>query len=354
MTAKPDFLFFGAGDASYYEQASIVVAFEKAPTASQRRKVEAGLPKPLGASRWSKRCLLAVTEDYAFTGKRSFRRFNESIERWLHASHTLVPIDFALRAEDAEAGGTRLSTWHQASLRGALTLLKNLATRYDDAETRDFVRETLVEMMKDAGLVVPAALDRGASWRAALDAGDAARLAPHLVYGAHPWPEHLDELKRVLDPQNPQHRRAMLGARLPLEVTGPFDTDLFSMALVDGDARVVDLMLARAASTPFWATACAAAAGRLACRGSAPAFAALDRLVGLSTSHPVVIEEALNAALEAGAATVPRERLDRYGSLAVARLGEWPALHPYLVKLAPVLGQEAPARTAPAKTRRRR
>jgi len=42
--------------------------------------------------------------------------FNAHIERWLRSMHGKRPILFAARRQDYEAGGTRLGTWHTASV----------------------------------------------------------------------------------------------------------------------------------------------------------------------------------------------------------------------------------------------
>src|SRR5260221_13330854 len=43
-------------------------------------------------------------------------QFNKDIETWLLALHAKQPILFAARRQDLEAGGTKLGTWHAASL----------------------------------------------------------------------------------------------------------------------------------------------------------------------------------------------------------------------------------------------
>jgi hypothetical protein len=57
--------------------------------------------------------------------------FNAEIERWLRALHARQPILFVARRQDAEAGGTRLGRWHQASvplfLERAVPVLEALA-----------------------------------------------------------------------------------------------------------------------------------------------------------------------------------------------------------------------------------
>ena len=44
------------------------------------------------------------------------KQFNAEIEAWLQKLHLEQPILFAARREDGEAGGTKLSAWHKASL----------------------------------------------------------------------------------------------------------------------------------------------------------------------------------------------------------------------------------------------
>jgi hypothetical protein len=337
-TAIP-FAFFGAGEATYFEQASLTVVFAAAPTAVQRAQIERGIPAPLECSGWTKRTLHVATDDHALVGWDDFAPFNAAIERWLHASHAIAPIDFALRAEDSEAG-TVLSDWHRNSLPGALALVTNLAKRYDDGETRGWVKETLVDMLKAAGIALPARLDPQPAWRAALDAGDAKRFAPLMT-------RHAQDLQLVLDPRNPDHRRAVLGGRPALAKHGLLDTKIFEMALFDDTADgqyVIDRFLARATREPFWSTACAAAAAEVIEDVPDRALAVLDRLVELANAHPIVVENALWAVEELGPRTVARARLERYWALAVAKLADWEELRPYLVKLAPVLGHEPPPR----------
>jgi len=44
------------------------------------------------------------------------QQFNAEIDAWLVKLHERQPILFVARHEDGEAGGTKLSAWHKASL----------------------------------------------------------------------------------------------------------------------------------------------------------------------------------------------------------------------------------------------
>jgi hypothetical protein len=117
---------------------------------------------------------------------------------------------------------------------------------------------------------------------------------------------------------------------------------------------VIDQLVARAATVPFAATMCASAAATIVAEAPAAAFGVLDRLVGLPTAHPIVVENALWAARQLGYATVDRARLERYWTLAIAGLAAHPELLPYLVELAPVLGRDPPSPPTPPRGRQRR
>jgi hypothetical protein len=339
------FAFYGAGDATYYEQASLAVTFAKAPSPAQRKQIERGVPDPLGVERWAKRTLLVATDDHAFAGADSFTAFNAAIEAWLVACHAIAPIDFAFRAEDSEAG-TTFSEWHRRSLAGAAALLRDLAKRYDDADTRDHVRTSLRAMMTEAGIAIPAKLAPARGWRDALDAGDAATFGPLMA-------RHVEELQLVLDPSNANHRRAVLGSPLRLDEHGRLDKRILAMAIIDNHAAIVDIFVERARKEPFWATSCASTAAEQLQHAPESALALLDRLVELDTAHGVVVENALWAVLELGPMKIARDRLERYWTAAIAKLPTWLELHPYLVKLAPVLGRDVPARPAPPRPKRR-
>jgi len=44
------------------------------------------------------------------------KQFNADIDAWLPRLHAKQPILFVARHEDGEAGGTKLSAWHKASV----------------------------------------------------------------------------------------------------------------------------------------------------------------------------------------------------------------------------------------------
>lgn len=332
------FAFFGAGDASYYETASLTVVFAKAPSPAAKKQIEAAIPAPLARERWTKRTLFVAADDHALAGGSSFTSFNAAIEKWLLACHAIAPIELALRAEDTEAS-TTFSQWHRDSIAAAPALLSNFAKRYDDAKTRARAKDTLVAMMKSAGIVLPANLDPTPAWRTALDSGDAKTLGPLLSRNA-------TALQVVLDPSNAHHRRAVLASRPKLAKPGRLDRHILEMAILDGgdDAQhAIDQLLARAATTPTFATLCSDTAAECAKAAPDTAFAVIDRLLALKNSHPILVEHALWAVESVGVRTVSASRLERYWALAIEKLADWKSLHPYLARLAPVLGRTAPA-----------
>lgn len=339
-TAGFPFAFFGAGEAGYYEDVRLQVVFLAVPSKEVRGRIEAGIPRPLAPIRWAKRTLVFGTEDFALVGMQRHDTLNAAIDRWLLEAHAHAPIDFAFRAEDGEGGGTRFSEWHRVSLRGGAALLRNLATRYQDPGTRDHVRSALAEMLRAAGL----SAGRVPAWRTALDAGDSTALATAIA-------RKNDDLNLALDPDNAAHRRVVLGARPSVaKEHGPHEGKILAMAIRDGGPvarEILETFIARATKKPFWATLLSDVAARAAIVATETAFAVLDRLVELDTAHPVVVENALWAVGEVGPDHVARDRLERYWDHAVAKLADWPALHPYLVKLAPVLGRQAPRPRAP-------
>ncbi|MGE0400394.1 MAG: hypothetical protein AB7T06_27005 [Kofleriaceae bacterium] len=324
------FAFFGAGDASYFEDASLTVVFATPPSPSAKKKIEAGIPAPLERERWTKRTLFVANDDYALTGRKSFTAFNAAIETWLLAAHAIVPIDFALRAEDSEAT-TTFSQWHRDSMAMSVDLLAAFAKRYDDGETRAWAKSTLLDMMRGAGVAIARKLDPTPAWRTALDAGDAKTFGPSM------W-KHDVALQLALDPTNEAHRRAVLDSRPKLRESR-IDTHILTIAIYDASPNgqhAIDQLLARAAKSPTFATLCATTACQ--CIEDAPAcadtaFAVLDALVVLPTAHPIVVENALFAVEAIGAANVDRARVDRYCTLARSKVGEWKQLAPYLKRL---------------------
>jgi hypothetical protein len=324
----------------------MTVVFRKAPTAAQRRAIEAAIPAPLALAGWAKRTLHVATDDYALTGVDDVRPFNAAIERWLRACHDIAPIDFALRPEDHEGGGTALSQWHRDSMRGALALVTNLAKRYDDTTTRAGIKATLLQMMRDAGIAIPQKLDPTPAWRRALDAGDAKAFRASKYH---------QDMQAALDLANPMHRRALIAGKPTLAKHANLDVQTFEAALLDDSADgryVIDRFVERATKQPFWSTTCASHAAEHVERAPKTALGVLDRLVELGNAHPIVVENALWAAQKLGW-KVAAKRLARYWQLAIAKLPEHPELQPYLVELGRVLGREPPDRPPPPPRRAR-
>ncbi len=138
----PGFPFIGAGDASYFEWAEMFVCFERVPTTAEAAKIGEHVPPPLrdtitwtgpvvglaseqGVGRVIKAAYgptpakptrLTTQSRFAQASTSADARFNADIDAWLVAADTVVPILVAFRREDHEAGGTRLSDWHRASV----------------------------------------------------------------------------------------------------------------------------------------------------------------------------------------------------------------------------------------------
>ena len=140
--------FFGAGHAHYFEWAEVHVRFAREPSPEERRALLALLPPvfapeqddagdalitgrmlTVGAGQFVNMLIERAygdgappPEEYAefYVSAEAAQKFEDAIEAWLRASHQVCPIEFAVRAEDSEAGGTALSAWHEASVaRGA-------------------------------------------------------------------------------------------------------------------------------------------------------------------------------------------------------------------------------------------
>jgi len=155
------FPFVGAGDASYFEWAEVLVRFEREPTAAERRAITKDIPSPIGDVTWTGPLLSAASEQgvgrliraayavpkkppkglvmqnrFAQAGPTADARFNAHIEAWLDAAHAVVPVLIAYRRQDLEAGGTRLSAWHQESMKKLPRVLEALA-KHAQAEDAD-------------------------------------------------------------------------------------------------------------------------------------------------------------------------------------------------------------------------
>ena len=137
----PPFPFVGAGEAQYFEWADLYVRFRKAPTPAQQKNLAATVPPPIGDLKWNDALLYASSEQAvgrqigaaygpkaklpaALTSLNRFQaastskvaRFNAHIEVWLEQVHAECPVLIAYRRQDWEAGGTKLSPWHDASV----------------------------------------------------------------------------------------------------------------------------------------------------------------------------------------------------------------------------------------------
>jgi hypothetical protein len=151
--SEPSSPFVGAGDANYFEWAEMFVAFERAPAKATAAAIAKRVPPPLRDTiEWNGRVLWVASEQGVgrtitaaygkqnkaptkLTTKSQFKiapasaygRFNADIDAWLEFANTKSPILVAMRAEDAEAGGTVLSDWHRRSLASLPKVLANLA-----------------------------------------------------------------------------------------------------------------------------------------------------------------------------------------------------------------------------------
>ncbi len=158
-TKVPEFPFFGAGDAAYFEWFEMWVWFAEPVAKTKRSALVKMAPKLCQLdAQWPADHLLWVStgdqwiqnhlvEEYG-TAKakkrmRDFakkleddedashwdgdsdeilavgdesKQFNADIDAWLPRLHAKQPILFVARHEDGEAGGTKLSAWHKASV----------------------------------------------------------------------------------------------------------------------------------------------------------------------------------------------------------------------------------------------
>lgn len=144
------FPFFGAGQAHYYEWAELAVRFQRVPSAEEQALILRHVPPPLQPDAedgpfWGRMLRLgseqfvnmhiqstygnelpgegdgdedADDDDFLYQAStEAVEKFNADIETWLRKAHAICPIEFACRDEDAEAGGTELSDWHEQSLK---------------------------------------------------------------------------------------------------------------------------------------------------------------------------------------------------------------------------------------------
>ncbi len=212
------FLFLGAGEAAYFERAEVHVRFARAARPGERRKIAAAVPVPLRDARtWEdgdRQLMVAsgqvVHRDMKGAAATKERRFNAEIDAWLAAAHAIVPIAYAYRGEDGEAGGTELSRWHTWSvqqLRGKLGAIVALAARGNQAS---FMARGILRMAVAARHSLDAraldVLDPSRPWKRALDAGNGGRSARALD-GTDPQ-DH-DVLVQAVALERGAHRRAL-------------------------------------------------------------------------------------------------------------------------------------------------
>lgn len=158
------FPFFGAGLAHYYEWAIIALRFVNEPTKEQQQKITELAPEPIKPDNNSYRGKMMVAgsdqfvnmyieqaygneagDDAAkdirddddddddlspefYVSEAAHEAFEKDVERWLLEVNTFCPVEFVLREEDGEAGGTALSAWHDHSLGAAKQLLQKWTT----------------------------------------------------------------------------------------------------------------------------------------------------------------------------------------------------------------------------------
>lgn len=145
------FPFIGAGDASYFEWADLHVYFTRDVTPAERAKLTKSIPPPIDDPQWEGRLLylsseqgvgrviqatyskpakkptsLTTTSRFKIPDGPKLSAFNADIERYLLEAHAIVPILAAFRRQDSEAGGTRLSPWHEQSLPHGPAVLQQL------------------------------------------------------------------------------------------------------------------------------------------------------------------------------------------------------------------------------------
>jgi len=140
------FPFFGAGKGNYYEWCEVDARFVNKPSNEQIKEIIKLAPKPIKPKKsdfWGKMMMagsdqfvnLYINETYNkdfdpasydeeeenlpfefYVSDDALKAFETHIESWLIEVHTFCPIEFAYRAEDWEAGGSKLSGWHKKSV----------------------------------------------------------------------------------------------------------------------------------------------------------------------------------------------------------------------------------------------
>jgi hypothetical protein len=183
--ARAPFPFVGAGEAEYFEWAEVHVCFTRSPRPAQREPIAVGVPPPLrdsidwngpllavasaqGVGRYirsayskKKPPVTRLTTQSRFTqaSASADARFNADIERWLLEAHQVVPILLAYRRQDWEAGGTRLSSWHEESVREAAELLARLEkVAKGRLGAAGYLARGVAEEARRAGVAVPPGL----------------------------------------------------------------------------------------------------------------------------------------------------------------------------------------------------
>ncbi|MBB4920047.1 hypothetical protein [Streptosporangium saharense] len=171
------FPFFGAGEAGYYMWAEVHVRFAREPSISQRETIAETVPCPLRETvEWCGGRQLTVASGlflheilaraYPAAGGERDRvgddgwlraapsrvaALNAAIDDWLRLIHGQCPILLAYRAEDPDAGGTRLSGWHDWSLTRLPDLLDELDGLLDETGHAAAMTRGVMAMARRAG-----------------------------------------------------------------------------------------------------------------------------------------------------------------------------------------------------------
>ncbi len=186
MKARPpEFAFFGAGGATYFEWAEVHVRFAREPTPQEQQKISKRVPPPLTDSIGFTGTHLMVSsgqfahvsmataypgkgdpsDESQWDGGRWFfadsaqvDAFNLDTEAWLREAHAVCPIVCAYRAEDWESGGTELSVWHHQSMRqigSVLAQFEEVLTK--EKSSQAYMLAGILRMAKEAKTAVPEA-----------------------------------------------------------------------------------------------------------------------------------------------------------------------------------------------------
>lgn len=148
-TTNSFFPFFGAGFAKYYQSFEIDIKFVKKPSNSLKNKIILNAPKPIliGLTNFNQKTLMVYSDQYinyhinkayVLNQKKTRWQENESfqiipeaavlfenqIEKWLRYINSICAIEFVLRPQDIEAGGTQFSDWHYKSVAVLPSLIK--------------------------------------------------------------------------------------------------------------------------------------------------------------------------------------------------------------------------------------